>query len=101
MLSMHIEVNVIVVANHLLLHDRAGTLASSSIFSNLYIEIESLKAPFHQYFVLSSVKFGRLFINFSALQNFMYILLGLKLGRVIQLHYVQFILFYTIRGVFH
>ena len=25
---MHIEVNVIVVANHLLLHDRAGTLAS-------------------------------------------------------------------------
>ena len=31
MLSMHVEVNVIVVANHLLLHDRAGTLASNII----------------------------------------------------------------------
>ena len=28
MLSLHIEINVIAVAIHLLLHDRAGTLAS-------------------------------------------------------------------------
>ena len=33
------EVNVIVVANHLLLHDRAGTLASKYIYIYIFIYI--------------------------------------------------------------
>ena len=35
----HIEINVIAVAIHLLLHDRAGTLASIIYYGSLYHDI--------------------------------------------------------------